>query len=160
MVSNQVEPRRRYQSGELLNQFQREKQQMRGTIRPRRLKAKGQLFVVGDLQAASCQRRARGVTDEALQTGSVVVVDAGGRMQREAAGGETQGGPAHCLGNIAQQTTRCPARSPVASCPCTEAAERAACSGSDSLSSSTKESSSRPRRCSRRTMRWAASLPM
>ena len=44
---------------------------MRGTIRPRRLKAKGQLFVVGDLQAASCQRRARGVADEAFQTGSV-----------------------------------------------------------------------------------------
>ena len=44
---------------------------MRGAIRPRRLKAKGQLFVVGDLQAASCQRRASGVTDEAFQTGSV-----------------------------------------------------------------------------------------
>ena len=56
------------------------------------------------LQAASCQRRARGVTDEAFQTGSVVAVDAGGRMQRKAAGGETQGGPAHRLGNIAQQT--------------------------------------------------------
>ena len=50
---------------------------MRGTTRPRRLKAKGQLFVV---------------------------VDAGDRMQRKAAGGETQGGPAHRLGNIAQQT--------------------------------------------------------
>ena len=72
MVSNQVEPRRRYQSGELLNQFQGGKQQMRGTIRPRRLKAKGQLFVVGDLQATSCQRRARGVTDEAFQIRSVV----------------------------------------------------------------------------------------
>ena len=87
MVSNQLEPPRRYQSGELLNQFQGGKQQMRGTIRPRRLKAKGQLFVVGDLQAASCQRRARGVTDEAFQTGSAVV-DAGGRMQRKASGGE------------------------------------------------------------------------
>ena len=54
MVSNQVEPPRRYQSGELL-QFQGGKQQMRGAIRPRRLKAKGQLFVVGDLQAANCQ---------------------------------------------------------------------------------------------------------
>ena len=77
---------------------------MRGTIQPRRLKAKGQLFVVGDLQAASCQRRARGVTDEAFQTGSVVAADAGGRMQRKGAGGETQESPAHRLGNIAQQT--------------------------------------------------------
>ena len=88
MVSNQVEPPRRYQSGELLHQFQGGKQQMRGTIRPRRLKAKGQLVVVGDLQAASCQRRARGVTNEAFQTRSVVDVDAGGRMQRKASGGE------------------------------------------------------------------------
>ena len=88
MASNQFEPRRRYQSCEVLNQFQGGKQHMRGAIRPRRLKAKGQLFVVGDLQAASCQRRARGVTDEAFQTGSVVVVDAGGRMQRKASGGE------------------------------------------------------------------------
>ena len=77
---------------------------MRGTIRPRRLKAKGQLFVVGDLQAASCQRRARGVTDEAFQIRSVVSSMRVAAWRREAAGGETQGGPAHRLGNIAQQT--------------------------------------------------------
>ncbi len=35
--------------------------------------------------------------------GSVVVVDAGGRMQRKAAGGETQGGAANGLGRIRQQ---------------------------------------------------------
>ena len=40
--------------------------------------------------------------------GSVVVVDAGGRMQRKAAGGETQGGPAHRLGNIAQKAPPIP----------------------------------------------------
>ena len=53
---------------------------MRGTIRPRRLRAKGQLVVVGVLQAARCQRRAPGVTDEAFQTRSVVTAS---RRRRE-----------------------------------------------------------------------------
>ena len=60
---------------------------MPATIRPRRLKARNRLFVVGDLQGASCQRRVRGVLDEAFQTRSAVATDAGGRMAEVDKGG-------------------------------------------------------------------------
>ena len=42
-----------------------------GIPQPRRHKAKGQLFVVRDLQAASCQRRARGVSESPIEDSAI-----------------------------------------------------------------------------------------
>ena len=42
-----------------------------GIPRPRRHKAKGQLFVVRDLQAASCQGRARGVSESPIEDSAI-----------------------------------------------------------------------------------------
>ena len=99
-----------------------------GSIRPRRLEAKGQPLVIDDLQSPRRQGWSASVADQAFQAGPIVV-DAGGRMQREAAGGEAQGSVANGLGGL---------------------------QGLGLGGSSIWESSSRPRRCSRRTMRWTA----
>jgi hypothetical protein len=54
---------------------------VRGPIRPRRLEAKGQPFVIDDLQSSRRQRWSGGVADQAFQAGAVVVVDAGRRSE-------------------------------------------------------------------------------
>jgi hypothetical protein len=65
-----------------LDQLQGRQHQVGGTIRPRRLEAKGQTFVIDDLQSSRRQGWSSGVADQAFQAGAVVVVDAGGRSPR------------------------------------------------------------------------------
>ena len=81
MVTDEVESRRRHQGGEFFYQFQWRQDEKTRTVRPGGFEAKGEVFVIDDLQTSRRQGGSGDIAGQAFQTGPIVGVDARGGME-------------------------------------------------------------------------------
>ena len=131
VITEEMEPRRGDQSGQSLQQFQRRQQEMAGPIRPRRFEREGKRVGIENAQAPSRQGRPGHVAAQAFEPPPVRACDPRCRMQRKTARSKAQGPPyAPRWPDLQDPAQGWPARAPVAVIPRTEAAVRAACTGS------------------------------
>ena len=144
------------QSRQLLQQFHPREQERAGPIRPRRFEREGKRVGIDKAQTPPRQGRPGHVAAQAFESPPVRAGDPRCRMQPKAARSKAQGRRTHPGGRIFQDPAqRRQARAPVAVIPRTEAAVRAASTGSSSVSGSAAVSSSRPRLVHKRMIRRA-----